>query len=795
MRSRISVSMAALLIIGCLVLLSANLSFAGMVDLPKTGQTTCYDSNGDVIPCEGTGQDGDIQAGIEWPTPRFTDNGNGTMTDSLTGLMWLKDVNCANSIGYDPDSKGAGYLTWQQAIDFVAAINAGVHDISKCGSYTANYTDWRLPNVNEIENLNSYETYGLRWLTEEGFLNMPPYDDWWTSTSLVDNWSVSPSNYAYTSNAYASYKFNYGWAIPVRGQGNGSAGIWKTGQIKSYALRDDGDLQMGIAWPQPRFINNGDGTITDSLTGLMWLKDANCPNSIGYDPAGEGDGTVTWQQALDFVLGINTHIHDISKCGSYSANYMDWRLPNVREIRSMMDYSEYNPSLPSTHPFINVQTRQYESKHYWTSTTYSLMPKIALQEDLWYAWVNAFEKSSLHFVWPARAGPSGPFDYSIIASAGTGGTISPSGTVTVTSGGSQTFTITANSGYQISDVKVDDVSQGAISTYTFSNVTQDHTISATFGGPDEIDVPDIKTGVLGGLVPPLVGDYYTFTLPYQTDVTISLFSTDFDTLLTLYNGKTGKEIQKDYNGHLDWGNNETDDLGTNSEISRELDAGIYTIEVMNTSGFGIGDYTLVIRDIGNAAIETFCNKLGQNYPAVFPGPNHSLYIPNDWVAEPKLVGDDCVGRCSVGCPDGAVHPCGLYRYTRDCFNHDVCGGEYGSRTDERCNRIFVSTLDDCASADECVGPYHVDPYLATCGGKTPCFSTIQDAIDAAFSETTIKILQGSYDEALSLSASINLILEGGWDATYTSQSSNTTFIKAPKATQGSLTLRMVTIKP
>lgn len=50
--------------------------------VPKTGQTTCYDANGSVIPCAGTGQDGDIQAGVAWPDPRFTDNGNGTVTDN-----------------------------------------------------------------------------------------------------------------------------------------------------------------------------------------------------------------------------------------------------------------------------------------------------------------------------------------------------------------------------------------------------------------------------------------------------------------------------------------------------------------------------------------------------------------------------------------------------------------------------------------------------------------------------------------------------------------------------------------
>ena len=70
--------------------------------------------------------------------------------------------------------------------------------------------------------------------------------------------------------------------------------------------------------------------------------------------------------------------------------------------------------------------------------------------------------------------------YTLTASAGTGGTISPSGSVTVNHGANQTFTITPNTGYSVATVTVDGVSQGAISSYTFNNVTANHTISATF---------------------------------------------------------------------------------------------------------------------------------------------------------------------------------------------------------------------------------------------------------------------------------------------------------------------------
>ena len=85
--------------------------------------------------------------------------------------------------------------------------------------------------------------------------------------------------------------------------------------------------------------------------------------------------------------------------------------------------------------------------------------------------------------------------YTITASVvGSGGSISPSGSVTVNYNSNQTFTITPNSGYKVSDVKVDSVSKGAITTYTFSNVTANHTISASFSIAYTLTVSKSGTG-------------------------------------------------------------------------------------------------------------------------------------------------------------------------------------------------------------------------------------------------------------------------------------------------------------
>ena len=63
--------------------------------LPRTGQSACWDTDGNLIDCAGSGQDGEQQAGTAAPAPRFSDNGNGTVSDTLTGLVWLKNANCA----------------------------------------------------------------------------------------------------------------------------------------------------------------------------------------------------------------------------------------------------------------------------------------------------------------------------------------------------------------------------------------------------------------------------------------------------------------------------------------------------------------------------------------------------------------------------------------------------------------------------------------------------------------------------------------------------------------------------
>ena len=340
----------------------------GVISLPWTGQSKCYNSSGTEISCAGTGQDGELQVGVDWPDPRFTVSGD-CVTDNLTGLMWAKNGNLPN-----------GTQTWQGALDYVASINAGS---GLCG-----YKDWRLPNINELESLvNAGEANSATWLNTQGFSNVQS-DFYWSSTTNANSTDCALFVHVWSGFVgYGSRPFLF-YIWPVRsGQSNSPdpsypANIWKTGQTASYALGDDGDLERGVAWPKPRF-TAGTGAesdcVTDNLTGLMWTKNANLAG-----------GTKTWQGALDYVKSLNS--------GAGLCGYHNWRLPNRKEFFSLIDHSEYNPSLPTSHPFQNVSNYQY-----WSSTTLAYdtsRPSFVSIADGAMSWSV---KDDNYFVWPVRS--------------------------------------------------------------------------------------------------------------------------------------------------------------------------------------------------------------------------------------------------------------------------------------------------------------------------------------------------------------------------------------------------------
>lgn len=323
--------------VGTIVLQSVSTSPS--VSLPKTGQVASWYPN----------DDGALQTGVAWPTPRFTDNGDGTVTDGLTGLVWLQDINCF------------GPQTWSAALvssNTLANGQCGLNDGSTAGQ-------WRLPNRNELWSLIDFLDFGPAMLNSGLFYygtnGAPPTLLFWSSSTVAG----MPSQAWYINiNDGSVYGYGYGskssisdvW--PVRsGPSSGAVQLPATGQTTCYdtsgnvvacsATGQDADKAKGVAWPNSRFVVSGN-CVSDNLTGLMWSKDGNL-----------SAGPQTWTPALDFVASLNS--------GSGLCGFKDWRLPNVRELESLINAGQANTATwLNTQGFVNVQ-----SGSYWSSTTYS----------------------------------------------------------------------------------------------------------------------------------------------------------------------------------------------------------------------------------------------------------------------------------------------------------------------------------------------------------------------------------------------------------------------------------------
>ena len=171
-------------------------------------------------------------------------------------------------------------------------------------------------------------------------------------------------------------------------------GVHATGQAECYdepgnpigcaETGQDGESQKGFSVdPFPRFTDNGDGTVKDNLTGLIWLQLANC---LTQQP---------WAAALSAanILGHGScDLTDSSVAG-------DWRLPNVKELQSLIDFSEASPALPSGHPFSSVATTLY-----WSSTTKVQNPATAWWVSFAGGNVSTHYKPNLNCGWPVRGG-------------------------------------------------------------------------------------------------------------------------------------------------------------------------------------------------------------------------------------------------------------------------------------------------------------------------------------------------------------------------------------------------------
>lgn len=350
---------------------------SGAITLPRSGQTVSYYA----------GDDGALQTGAAWPAARFNDPGDGSVTDALTGLMWVKDFNLmlTRDPAFDTDGAVDGAVLWMRALDYAAKLNSEAY---------LGYTDWHLPNVIELESL--LDTSGANPSLPAGhpFANVRPL--YWSSTTYGQG---NPMAWGVLFSDLTPYKSGcvdaLGWkrrfisgfdqyVAIVRDSGvSGTTSLPRSGQTRSYYPGDDGDLQKGTIWPTPRFVDHGDGTVSDRLTGLMWTQNAQ-----------QGGSSLAWTAALDYVAGMNA--------GS-RPNYglSGWRMPNLIEARSLLDLGRPvgNPELSEGHPFINIG-------YLWTSTTTAFNPSQAWAVSTTQGRVWNYNKTTGFNLWAVRDDPA-----------------------------------------------------------------------------------------------------------------------------------------------------------------------------------------------------------------------------------------------------------------------------------------------------------------------------------------------------------------------------------------------------
>ena len=321
-------------------------------------QTKFYDADGNIIdePEHGDplyGQDAQYQ-GLE---PSYTDNGDGTVTDDNTGLMWQQTP---------PSDK----LTYDEAVEYVEYLELG------------GYTDWRLPTIKESFSLANLDgelnpedvSLCVPYIDSDYFdffydENRPYTGSYWTSSvtriPAENEYEEMEKNYGF--NWADGHLKSYGDGYYLDGSSTGSsipAGVRAVrGEEGIYGVND--------------FVDNGDGTITDDATGFMWSRqDSGAVNDDGTirseDDENFGLGR-TWVETLAWVQEMN------------AANYLgygDWRLPDAKELQSIIQYGITELPATDTDYFDLSRTDSYM----WTSTTSGDFPDTALYFAFGKAW-------------------------------------------------------------------------------------------------------------------------------------------------------------------------------------------------------------------------------------------------------------------------------------------------------------------------------------------------------------------------------------------------------------------------
>jgi len=296
-------------------------SFAAELTYPivGTGQNQCYD-NSHVIATPQPGQPFYGQdAQHPGHTPAYRDNGDGTVSDLVTGLMWVQ-------------ARGEK-MSWADAIAGARAGRAGGHD------------DWRVPTIKELYSLINFTgecngpMAGSKPFLDTNYFRFV-YGDPSRGERMIDCQDWSATEYISTTMNNDATVFGVNFA---------------DGRIKGYPKFDRRTrsphklfvryVRDNPAYGKNDFLDNADGTVTDHATGLMWSK----------SDSGAG---MNWQQALAWVQQLN------------ATNYLghsDWRLPSAKEMQSLVDYSR----VPAIAPVFQIsQLSDGDYPFFWSGTTH-----------------------------------------------------------------------------------------------------------------------------------------------------------------------------------------------------------------------------------------------------------------------------------------------------------------------------------------------------------------------------------------------------------------------------------------
>ncbi|NGZ29134.1 MAG: DUF1566 domain-containing protein, partial [Magnetococcales bacterium] len=313
----------------------------------KTGAVRNYYGN----------DDGMLQKGAPPPVSRFVNNYNGTITDVSTGLMWTSNASLLGSVA---DPLG----TYLRRVD---RLNSGQSTVG-----STSYRDWRVANIRELLSLINYGYTNKAVISTPSGSGFSGIGGSYVSSSIMYGYPDNSFRYILGVNKSNDPDFVFqaskcsssiGWLVrnepvvdscsipsPVIKTGQTAYSIygifipWQCSQDANYILSHplvDGNSKKGVYWPLPRFVNNNNGTISDSVTGLMWSLDFN----LGNDCDGPNRGNVSYNSAIDSVALCNDRRY---------GGYNDWRLPNVKELESLSNYSSGGSIVG---PFLGVATQ------------------------------------------------------------------------------------------------------------------------------------------------------------------------------------------------------------------------------------------------------------------------------------------------------------------------------------------------------------------------------------------------------------------------------------------------------